>query len=78
MSGCHSAALFGAGIGALAGQAIGGNTESTVAGAIYGGLIGSAVETGHTRHAGYYSYYDYPSYTSQHHHHVHRGPCYDY
>lgn len=43
MSGCHDAAsgaLLGAGFGALFGQAIGGNTESTVTGAAWGAAIG--------------------------------------
>ncbi|MHC4427043.1 MAG: glycine zipper 2TM domain-containing protein [Planctomycetota bacterium] len=82
MSGCHNGTLFGAGVGALLGQAIGGNTESTVAGAIYGGLIGGAVEASHSTHrvqsAGYYTYY--PSYPQQQHHHQYarHSHCYDY
>lgn len=34
---------IGAGVGALAGQAIGGNTKSTVAGALIGGVAGAAL-----------------------------------
>ncbi|MDH6230409.1 osmotically inducible lipoprotein OsmB [Mesorhizobium soli] len=34
---------IGAGVGALAGQAIGGNTGSTVAGALIGGAAGAAI-----------------------------------
>ncbi len=78
MSGCHGGTLFGATVGALFGQAVGGNTESTVAGAVYGGIIGGAVEASHSRqtqHVGYYTYY--PSYQQQHHHAQH-SHCYDY
>ncbi|MBD0414659.1 glycine zipper 2TM domain-containing protein [Oryzicola mucosus] len=35
--------VIGAGAGALAGQAIGGNTRSTVAGALIGGAAGSLI-----------------------------------
>ena len=72
LSGCHGA-LFGSGLGALAGQAFGGNTESTLAGALTGAIIGAAAENpsyyyGHPP----YAYYHYP-YT---HHpvHVYYGP----
>jgi uncharacterized protein YcfJ len=41
-------ALIGAGAGALAGQAIGGNTASTVVGAGAGALLGAAVGTATT------------------------------
>ena len=41
-------ALIGAGAGALAGQAIGGNTRSTVAGAGAGALLGAVVGTAST------------------------------
>jgi hypothetical protein len=50
MSGCHGA-IFGAGWGALAGQAIGGNTESTLAGAFWGALFGAAADASHHGHA---------------------------
>ena len=46
LTGCNkteSGASFGAGIGALAGQAIGGNTEATLIGAGIGALVGGAV-----------------------------------
>ena len=36
-------ALIGGGIGALAGQALGGNTESTVVGAAGGALLGAVI-----------------------------------
>lgn len=41
-------ALIGGGVGALAGQAIGGNTKSTVVGAGAGALLGAAVCTATT------------------------------
>jgi outer membrane lipoprotein SlyB len=41
-------ALLGAGAGALAGQAIGGNTKSTVVGAAGGALLGAAIGTATT------------------------------
>ncbi len=34
---------FGAGIGALAGQAIGGDTKGTIIGAAIGGMVGGAI-----------------------------------
>jgi len=46
LTGCNkteSGASFGAGIGALAGQAIGGDTEATLIGAGIGALVGGAV-----------------------------------
>tara|TARA_Y100000310_G_scaffold327781_1_gene394678 strand:- start:610 stop:990 length:381 start_codon:yes stop_codon:yes gene_type:complete len=46
MTGCDrvgEGATFGAGIGALAGQAIGGNTEATLIGAGVGALLGGAI-----------------------------------
>ena len=46
LTGCNkteSGASWGAGIGALAGQAIGGDTEGTLIGAGIGALIGGAV-----------------------------------
>jgi hypothetical protein len=36
----HSGAVVGAGVGAVAGQAIGGDTKSTVAGAVIGAGVG--------------------------------------
>lgn len=45
-------ALIGAGAGALAGQAIGGNTRSTVIGAAGGALLGAAVGTATTPRRG--------------------------
>ncbi|MES0023131.1 MULTISPECIES: YMGG-like glycine zipper-containing protein [unclassified Mesorhizobium] len=36
-------ALIGGGVGALAGQALGGNTESTVVGAAGGALLGAVI-----------------------------------
>lgn len=48
VSGAGNGAMMGGGVGALAGQAIGGNTESTLigagAGALLGGLIGNEVD----------------------------------
>jgi hypothetical protein len=41
-------ALLGAGAGALAGQALGGNTKSTVVGAAGGALLGAAIGTATT------------------------------
>jgi hypothetical protein len=41
-------ALIGAGAGALAGQAIGGNTKSTIVGAAGGALLGAVVGTATT------------------------------
>ena len=46
LTGCNkteSGASWGAGIGALAGQAIGGNTEATLIGAGVGALLGGAI-----------------------------------
>ena len=46
LTGCNkteSGASWGAGIGALAGQAIGGDTEATLIGAGIGALVGGAV-----------------------------------
>ena len=76
LSGCHGA-LFGSGIGALAGQAIGGNTESTLAGALVGALIGAEAENpsyyyGHSP----YAYYHYPN--AHHRVHVYYGPYSSY
>ncbi len=67
LAGCHSV-LVGMGVGALTGQAIGGNTESTVAGAAYGAWVGAAAEN--TRHHAYYRHHAY-------HQQQHRW-CYDY
>jgi len=48
VSGAGNGAMIGGGIGALAGQAIGGNTEGTLigagAGALLGGLVGNEVD----------------------------------
>ena len=48
VSGAGNGAMMGGGIGALAGQAIGGNTEATLigagAGAVLGGLVGNEVD----------------------------------
>ncbi len=72
LSGCHGA-LFGSGLGALAGQAFGGNTESTLAGALTGAIIGAAAENpsyyyGHPPYAYYhYAYTHHPV-------HVYYGP----
>ena len=48
VSGAGNGAMMGGGIGALAGQAIGGNTEATLigagAGALLGGLVGNEVD----------------------------------
>ncbi len=45
----HSGALIGAGVGAVAGQAIGRNTESTVGGALIGAGVGYAVGSNYER-----------------------------
>ncbi len=59
LTGCHGA-LFGAGIGALTGQAIGGNTEATIAGAVYGAWIGGAAEYAGAHHTHHHQgAYDY-------------------
>ena len=50
-------ALIGGGVGALAGQAIGRNTRSTIAGAGAGALLGAVVGTASTpRSTGYCRY----------------------
>ena len=63
LGGCHGGSLWGAGIGALFGQAIGGNTESTVAGAAIGALIGA--DASHGYHSGYY--YSHQAHYGHHH-----------
>ncbi len=45
----HSGALIGAGVGAVAGQAIGRNTESTVGGALIGAGVGYAIGSDYER-----------------------------
>ena len=70
LSGCHGA-FFGSGFGALAGQAIGGDTESTVAGALIGAHIGAAVENPSYHHGPQPSaHYHYPHHRD---HYGHRG-----
>ncbi|MFG0329503.1 MAG: glycine zipper domain-containing protein [Phycisphaerales bacterium] len=62
--GCESDAaaggLIGAGIGALAGQAIGGNTEATVIGTAVGAgagyVVGNESDKKKMRRQGYYDY----------------------
>lgn len=49
---------IGAGVGALAGQAIGGNTKSTVAGALIGGVAGAALGAATTPGMCRYQQYD--------------------
>lgn len=56
MAGCHdlaSSALWGAGIGAVAGLALGGTAESTVVGAGIGALIGAETVAGHVEYRPY-------------------------
>lgn len=64
MAGCHdltSGALWGAGIGAVAGLALGGTAESTAVGAGIGALIGAETVAGHVEYRPYaYSYYHGP------------------
>jgi len=62
LTGCNKVeegASWGAGIGALAGQAIGNNTESTLigagAGAIIGGMFGNDQQQGHYNSDGSYT-----------------------
>ncbi len=73
MAGCHdltSGALWGAGIGAVAGLALGGTTESTAVGAGIGALIGAETVAGHVEYRPYsYSYHHHP----HRRHAVHRG-----
>ncbi len=69
LGGCGS--LWGAGIGALFGQAIGGNTESTVAGAAIGALIGADASHGYPN--GYY----YSHHAHYRHHHYGYDPYCD-
>ncbi len=45
----HSGALIGAGVGAVAGQAIGRNTMSTVGGALLGAGVGYAIGSDYER-----------------------------
>ncbi len=59
MSGC---AVLGAGIGALTGQALGGNTRSTVAGATLGAVIGAQVDAAYVRSAAYHGHETYTGY----------------
>ncbi len=70
MAGCHdlaSGALWGAGIGAVAGLALGGTSESTVVGAGIGALIGAETVAGHV---------EYRPYAYSYHHHPRRGHAY--
>ena len=71
MAGCHdltSGALWGAGIGAVAGLALGGTTESTVVGASIGALIGAETVAGHGEYRPYaYSYHHYPHHRHAYH-----------
>ena len=62
-------ALIGAGAGALAGQAIGGNTRSTVIGAGAGALLGAVVGTASTPQAERYCRYQRPDGT------IYTAPC---
>ena len=55
MVGCNKTeqgAAFGAGIGALAGQAIGGNSKGTLIGAGVGALLGGAIGNSETKEYG--------------------------
>ena len=65
MAGCHdltSGALWGAGIGAVAGLALGGTGESAAVGAGIGALIGAETVAGHVEHSPYtYSYHHHPN-----------------
>lgn len=75
MTGCDtfgSFALWGAGIGALAGQIIGGNTESTVLGAGIGAWMGVDAAAGHAGY-GHHVYLHHYHYSSDHGHYY-----YDY
>ena len=75
MAGCHdltSGALWGAGIGAVAGLALGGTTESTAVGAGIGALIGAETVAGHGEYRPYaYSYHHHP----RHRHSYGRSGC---
>lgn len=56
MAGCHdltSGALWGAGIGAVAGLALGGTGESAAVGAGIGALIGAETVASHGEHRSY-------------------------
>ena len=58
LTGCNkteSGASWGAGIGALAGQAIGGDTEATLIGAGVGALLGGAIGNDQQRHNNSYN-----------------------
>ncbi len=69
MAGCHdltSGALWGAGIGAVAGLALGGTAESTAVGAGIGALIGAETVASH----GEYRPYAYSSYHGPHRRHA--------
>ncbi len=78
MSGCHGGTLYGATIGALFGQAIGGDTDSTVAGAVYGGIIGGSIDTTHSYHAQRAEYYTYYPSRLRHRYDGYHSHCYDY
>ena len=58
LTGCNKTeegASFGAGIGALAGQAIGGDTEATLIGAGVGALLGGAIGNDQQSHNNSYN-----------------------
>jgi uncharacterized protein YcfJ len=56
LSGCT---VIGAGVGALFGQAAGGNTQSTVAGAAVGAMIGAQFDSAHARYGYHYGHQAY-------------------
>ncbi|MFU0503915.1 glycine zipper 2TM domain-containing protein [Pseudaminobacter sp. NGMCC 1.201702] len=68
-----TSALVGAGVGALAGQALGGNTKSTVAGAAGGALLGAAIGTATTPQRGGQDYCRYQRRDGS----VYTAPCQD-
>ena len=74
MAGCHdltSGALWGAGIGAVAGLALGGTGESAAVGAGIGALIGAETVAGH----GEYRPYSYHGGGQGHRHSYGRSGC---
>ncbi len=79
MTGCHtfgSVALWGAGIGALAGQIIGGNTESTVLGASIGALMGVDAAAGHAGNGHHVYLHHYNAGPTRHHYSSDHGHYY--